>query len=49
MRNFTWNRFPIKNLLIDSLFTFINIGLVVWNEKKSNCIKPLICVAVPFV
>jgi len=21
MRNFTWNRFPIKNLLIDSLLT----------------------------
>jgi len=27
-------------------FTFINIGLVVWNKKKSNCIKPsaLTCV-----
>jgi len=23
MRNFTWNRFPIKNLLIDSLLTLI--------------------------
>jgi len=23
MRNFTWNRFPIKNLLIDSLLTHI--------------------------
>ena len=30
-------------------FTFINIGLVVWNEKNSNRIKPLICVGVRFV
>ena len=35
MRNFTWNRFPIKNLLIDSLLTLIVESTYQW-WKQNN-------------
>ena len=47
VHNLLWKTVLSFHLVLH--FTFINNGLVVWNEKKSNCIKPLICVGVRFV
>ena len=45
--NVLWKKCYLFTLFLR--FTFINIGLVMWNEKKSICIKPFICVGVRFV
>ena len=39
MRNFTWNRFPIKNLLIDSLLTPIVESTYLSKSKLCYCLK----------
>ena len=42
MRNFTWNRFPIKNLLIDSLLTpivestYLNRGMCTFESSQKD-------------
>jgi len=43
MRNFTWNRFPIKNLLIDSLLTpFVESTYLVWLFISKGVWQPYI-------
>jgi len=47
VHNLLWKKCYLFALFLH--FTFINIGLVVWNEKKSNCIKCFIRIDVRFV